>query len=132
MHVSLAVARPYEKKTFQEYLTFLTTEVNATILRKKQVYNSERRVSSMKRKNGNRFQGNRNNNNGRNNRRYQRLDLGPVLSEVVDGKRVESRHYSAEDFGKLNRNQRSAVIRLNKERRQKAIEKNNNQSNNQP
>ena len=132
MHVSLAVARPYEKKTFQEYLTFLTTEVNATILRKKHVYNSERRVSSMKRKNGNRFQGNRNNNNGRNNRRYQRLDLGPVLSEIVDGKRVESRHYSVEDFGKLNRNQRGAVIRLNKERRQKAVEKNNNQSNNQP
>jgi len=27
MHISLAVARPYEKKPFQEYITFLTTEV---------------------------------------------------------------------------------------------------------
>ena len=34
MHVSLAVARPYEKKTFQENLAFLTTEVNATTLQR--------------------------------------------------------------------------------------------------
>jgi len=125
MHVSLAVARPYEKKPFQEYLTFLTTEVNATILRKKQVYGSERRVSSLKRNNNNR-QSNRGPNNNRNNRRpYGRLDLGPVLNETVDGKRVESRHYSSEDFGKLTRNQRGAVIRLNKERRRLAIENKN-------
>ena len=129
MHVSLAVARPYEKKPFQEYLTFLTTEVNATILRKKQVYGSERRVSSFKRNNNNRPQSNRGPNNRNNRRFFGRLDLGPVLNETVDGKRIESRHYSSEDFGKLTRNQRGAVIHLNKERRRLAIENKNKSGN---
>ena len=124
MHVPLAVARPYEKKSFQEYLTYLTTKVNENILRKKQVYSSERRVSSMKRKK-NRPQSNCRFND-RNTRRYLRLDLGLVLHKIVDSKRVESRYYSAKDFGKLTQNQRNAIICLNEERKKLALDKQDN------
>jgi len=34
LHVALSVARTYERKTFQDYLTFMTTEVNAMVSRK--------------------------------------------------------------------------------------------------
>ena len=84
IHVSLDVARPYEKKTFQEHLAFFTTEVNATILRKKQVYNSERRVSSLKRNNNNRTHTNKILNGRFNNRRGPKMELGPILHEVVE------------------------------------------------
>ena len=76
MHVSLAVARPYEKKTFQENLAFLTTEVNATILHKKQVYNSERRELSLKCNNNNRTHTNKLSNGRFNNRRGLESLLG--------------------------------------------------------
>ena len=123
MHVSLAVARPYEKKTFQEYLTFLTTEVNASILRKRQVYQSERRVSALRGNRG-RSSSNRNNNNrnGFRGGRGPRPNYEPILHEIVDGKKVESRHYEPEDFRKLTKNQRHAVIRLNKERKKRAYD----------
>jgi len=122
MHVALSVARSYERKTFQDYVTFLTTEVNSIVSRKKQSYQPERRVSAYA-KRGN------NNNNGKRKGSSQ-LNLGTMLSETVEGKKIESRHYSKEDFGKLTRQQRNAVIRLNRDRRRKAW--NNKNSNDEP
>jgi len=71
MQVALSVARSYERKTFQDYVTFLTTEVNAIVSRKKQSYQPERRVSAMNQKGS----------NARNNmkKRSGQLNLGPML-----------------------------------------------------
>ena len=121
LHVLLAVTRPYEKKTFQEYLAFITTEVNATILQKKQVYNSERRVSSLKHNNNNRTHSNKISNGRFNNCHGPKVELGPILHKMVEGKQVESRHYLSEEFGKFTRMQRNSVIQLNKETRKRVM-----------
>ena len=64
-------------------------------------------------------------NNG-NDHQSLRLDLGPVLHEAVDGKRIESRHYSAENVGKLIWNKRNAAIHLCKERRKIGLDNQDN------
>ena len=119
LHVALSVARTYERKTFQDYLTFMTTEVNAMVSRKRQVYQPERRVSSLRNKNNcaNKSGGNTQNNHIK---RGGRIQLGPPLYETVDGKRLESKHYSKEEFSKLSKSQRQAVINLNRERKKRA------------
>ena len=40
-----------------------------------------------------------------------------MLYQTVDGKRLESRHYSKSEFGALSKKQRSVVIQLNRQRR---------------
>ena len=85
-------------------------EVNTTILRKKQVYNSERRVSSLKRNNNNRTHTNKLSKGRFSNRCGPKLELGPILHEMVEGKQVESSHYSSEEFGKFSKKQCNAVI----------------------
>jgi len=124
VQVALSVSRSYERGTFQDYVTFMTTEVNAIVSRKKQSYQPERRVSAYAR-------GGNANNRGGKRKGSNQLNLGPMLSETVEGKKIESRHYSKEDFGKLTtRQQRNAVIRLNRDRRRNAW--NNKNSNHEP
>jgi len=104
----------------------MTTEVNTMVSRKRQVYQPERRVSSLRNKNN---RGNRSGSNTQNNyskRGGSKLQLGPPIYETVDGKRLESKHYSKEEFSKLNRGQRQAVIKLNRERRNRAYSESGN------
>ena len=113
MQVALSVARTYERKTFQDYVTFLTTEVNSIVSRKKQTYQPERRVCAVNQK-GNYPRSSMKKRSGQ-------LDLGPMIYETVNGKRLESRFYPEQaEFKTLTRPQRNAVIKLNRDRRRKA------------
>ena len=96
--------------TFQAFVSFLSAEVDQKEARKRELQ-SNARVSSI----------NTNNNNKRRQfgqgERSQRNDNQIKYSETVDGKRVESRKYSPEEWRSLSPSQRSAVIRLNRKRR---------------
>lgn len=57
----------------------------------------------------------RRNNNGKESNGKDKK--GPIPSKFVDGKKVEGRFYSKEEFGKMTKAQRAAVIELKKKRR---------------
>ena len=105
LETAITLARPYESQSFRNYTTFLGTEVDSKNMRKKQTAQPDRCVSKVqqdKRKPGGRF------------------NLGPILHETVDGKRVESKSYSKEEFSALSMKQRTTVIKLNRERKRRA------------
>ena len=56
-------------------------------------------------------------------------NLGPVLKATVDGKTVESRRYSYQEFDKFNQNQRNKIMELHKQRRRNAAQKSDTRSN---
>ena len=107
LETAITLARPYETKTFREYTTFLGTEVDSKNQRKLQMNQTERRVSNVQ-KDKKKGKGKQN--------------LGPVLYETVDGKRVESKNYPQAEFAALNKKQRTAVIKLNRERKRRATQ----------
>ena len=43
--------------------------------------------------------------------------LGPILYEMCEGRRLESKIYSKSEFSKLSRRQKSVVVKLNKQRK---------------
>ena len=53
---------------------------------------------------------------------FEDLDLGPMLHEIVEGKRVKSKHYDKSAFSSLSSKQRATVIRLNRQRRRRALQ----------
>lgn len=114
LETALTLARPKENGSFQDYVIFLSTEVDSKNRRKRQTSKNERRVSQVNRKS------NRKNDQNQSNV----TDLGPMLYEVVDGKRLESKQYSRRDFLSLSQKQRSAVVRLNRRRRRNASRSN--------
>jgi hypothetical protein len=71
----------------------------------RQVSAAQREAQKNKLKN----QQNRNGNGNQNNRK--------ILSQVVDGKRIEGRRYSREEFGRLTSKQRGVCIKLQRESR---------------
>ena len=85
----------------------------------------------MKRNNNNRTHTNRLSNVRSNDHVGPKLELGPILHETVEEKRVERRHSPSEEFGEFTRKQRNAVIQLNKERRKRAIDASNAGNTNQ-
>ena len=85
----------------------------------------------MKCNNNNRTHTNKLSNGRFNNCCGPKLELGPILHEIVEGKQVGSRHYPSEEFGKFTRKQRNAVIQLNKERKKRAMDASNAGNTNQ-
>ena len=52
--------------------------------------------------------------------------LGPILYEMCEGKRLESKIYPKSEFSRLSKQQKSIVVKLNKQRRQNARGRSNN------
>ena len=107
LETAITLARPYETKPFREYTPFLGTEVDSKNQRKLQTAQNDRCVSNVQ-KDKKKFKGKQN--------------LGPALYETVDGKRLESKNYPQAEFAALNKKQRTAVIRLNRERKRRATQ----------
>ena len=108
LETAITLARHKEKGTFNDYVAYLATEVDRKNERKKQFSVPQKNVSATKRESKN-IKRKRNPN-----------DLGPVLFEVVEGKRVESKFYDRAEFNALSSNQKQAVMRLNSERKKRA------------
>ena len=105
LETALAIGRSKEKDSFSAYYTFLSTEVDFKVSRRKQLVKSgkDRNVSS--------FESN-NDKAGKN-----KPKLGPVLYETCEGKKLESKVYSKQEFSQLSKNQRAIVIKLNQQRK---------------
>ena len=110
LETALTLARVRETESFAEYYTFLSTEVDFKLTRKRMAIKGakERNVSSLegtddesrkliKGKGFNRF--------------------GPMLTEMCEGKRLESKIYSKSEFSRLSKRQKAVVVKLNKQRR---------------
>jgi hypothetical protein len=95
--------------TFESLISFFTAEVQHNSLRRKQLKaaTNERKVSGVGKQRNSGGGGKRGKDKG--NQKSQ------SLSEVVDGKKVEGRWYSKEEFGKLTPKQRTAVIKLKRQ-----------------
>ena len=113
---AISLARLKERESFTVYVAFLSTEVDFRSARKKQMVKTgkDRNVSAVKSNDTGKKR------SGQSQSRRRSNNLGPVLFEVVGGKRVESKMYSRAEFAQLTKEQRDAVIRLNRERRSKA------------
>ena len=116
LETALTLGRVKESGTFSEYVIFMSTEVDSKNRRKRQTSKNEKRVSQLRK-------------SGNNGKKSNSTDLGPILHEIVEGKRVESKHYPKNEFAALTPNQRKAVVRLNRERRNRVKNKNNKSSN---
>ena len=115
---------------FQGYVSFMAAEVDVKSQRQKQLNSSRSRTISGFRggiRGGGRGRGG--NRGGRGGRGNTNTNLGPVLKATVDGKVVESRRYSYQEFNKFNTNQRNKIMELHKERKTKAGNQSNNSEN---
>ena len=120
LEVSISNSRSNPRlNTFDALLSFFTAEVQHNAMRRNQLRMSrDRKVSAV----------NRDSNNGRSNgakKGGKSKKKGHSTSEIVDGKRVEGRWYSKEEFGKLTSAQRSAVIKLKRKANSSQSESNN-------
>ena len=95
--------------TFQSFVSFLSAEVDQKEARKRELQTNVK-VSSINTNNSKRKFNDRNQQGQGNNKQIK-------YSETVDGKKVESKKYSPEEWKSLTPSQRSAVIRLNRKRR---------------
>jgi hypothetical protein len=110
IEVALSTSRSNSAyEDFDALISFLAAEVEHHKLRKAQLNNSNsnRRVSGVQ--NGNR-RGNKSGSN--NNNKNSNKAKGSYPSKVVDGKKVEGRFYSKDEFSKMTKSQRAAVIEL--------------------
>lgn len=115
IEVALATSRSNSQyEDFDALISFLAAEVEHHKLRKAQLNNnSNRRVSATNSTgNGN----NRRNSNGKNQNSQGKSDSKNTYpSKYVDGKKVEGRRYSQEEFSKMTKAQRAAVIELKRQ-----------------
>jgi hypothetical protein len=89
--------------TFDSLVSFFTAEVQHNSLRRKQLKSSlDKKVSAA----------NRDKNKNNPTRPPKGNKNGPILSEIVDGKKMEGRWYNPDDFSKFTPKQRAAVIKL--------------------
>ena len=95
--------------TFQAFVSFLSAKVDKKEVRKRELQSNER-VSGINTNKSMRKQLGQD-------ERFQKNDKQIKYSETVDGRRVESRKYSPEEWKSISPSQRSAVIRLNKKGR---------------
>lgn len=112
---AISLARLKERESFTTYVAFLSTEVDFRNARRKQMNKAgkDRNVSAIK-------TGNESSRRKNNNSRKKSSRLGPMLYETVAGKRLESKMYSRSEFAQLSKEQKDAVVRLNRERRSRA------------
>ena len=109
---AISLARVKERDSFTAYVAFLSTEVDFKNARRKQMVKTgkDRNVSAVK--------GGSDSSKRRSNQSKKRNNkLGPVLYETVGGKRIESKMYSRAEFAQFTKEQKDAVVRLNRERR---------------
>ena len=108
---------------FQGYVSFMAAEVDVKSQRLKQLNSSRSRmVSGLRggfRGGGRGSGGSRGGRSGRG-RTFSNSNLGPVLKATVDGKVVESRRYSYQEFNNFNANQRNKIMELHKQRKLRA------------
>lgn len=116
LETALTLARTKESESFQDYVIFLSTEVDSKNQRKRLTVKNERRVSQVKSKPKS-SPGRKPN--------FEDLDLGPMLHEIVEGKWIESKPYDKSAFSSLSSKQRATVIRLNRQRRRRALQNQN-------
>ena len=90
LDTALSMARPYEHKSFQKYVTYLATEVDFKHNRKRQAMLHERKVSKVTTKDDK--------------KKKNPSNFGPIISETVDDKKIESRRYSKEEFRSFTEN----------------------------
>jgi hypothetical protein len=114
IEIALSTSRGNDRyDDFDTLISFLSAEVNHHKMRRAQLKaGNPRQVSAAQReaqKNKLKNQQNRNGNGNQNNRK--------ILSQVVDGKRIEGRRYSREEFGRLTSKQRGVCIKLQRESR---------------
>ena len=103
------MARTKESESFQDYVIFLSTEVDSKNRRKRLSVKNERRVSQVKNK------------PKYSSGRKPNFDI-LHLHEVVDGKCIESKHYDKPAFDALSPKQRATFVKLNRLRRRCAIQ----------
>ena len=113
LETALTLARVRENESFASYYTFLSTEVDFKLTRKRMAIKGgkDRNVSSLEGVDDESKRTARNKGVSR---------LGPVLYEMCEGRRLESKIYSKSEFSKLSRRQKSVVVKLNKQRKQNA------------
>ena len=106
--LSAARTNGIHKKTFTDYVSYIQSEVDAKNLRKKELKASasSRNVSQVEHE-----VKNINNN---------------ATAQVVDGKRVEAKRYSKEEWTNMTRNQRRAVVQMMQKLRKKKPNNNKN------
>ena len=95
--------------TFDTLVSYLSAEVNHNSLRKKQLKSAINKTVSAVERN----KGKNNNSSGKGGKGKGKGNKVP--SEVVDGKRVEGRWYSPQEFSKMTGPQRTAIIKLKRQ-----------------
>lgn len=114
---AISLARSKEKEKFSDYVTFLSTEVDFKVSRRKHLQKSgkDRNVSQLN-----------DDRNARNNSsKFNEDNKRQMLYKTVEGKKLESRRYPRSEFSKLSKAQRDAVVSLNREKRRKYGSSNN-------
>ena len=108
LETALAIGRSKEKESFSAYYTFLSTEVDYKVSRKKQVIKSgnDRNVSAVE--------------SSDNRSAKNKPALGPMLYKTCDGKKLESKLYSKQEFSRMSKKQRAVVVKLNRQRKANA------------
>ena len=87
--------------TFESLVSFFTAEVQHNSLRRKQLKSAvDRKVSAANR------------DKNKHPKWQPNANKGTILSETVEGRKVEGRWYNPEEFNKLTPKQRTAVIKL--------------------
>ena len=111
LETALTLARVKENQSFASYYTFLSTEVDFKLTRKRMVLKGakDRNVSSLE---------GVDDESRRTTKGKVINKLGPMLYEMCEGRRLESKIYSKSEFSKLSKRQKSVVVKLNKQRRQ--------------
>jgi len=119
LETALTLARVKENQSFASYYTFLSTEVDFKMTRKRMVFKGtkDRNVSAIDGP-GDEIK--------KSTKGRATNKLGPVLYEMCEGKRLESNIYSKSEFSRLSKQQKSIVVKLNKQRRQNARGRSNN------
>jgi len=117
IEVALATSRSMRQyEDFDALISFLAAEIEHHKLRKTQLNNSNRRLAALHNSGGRGGRGG----GGRGGRGGGKATYrgGPYPSKFVDGKKVEGRFYSKDEFSKMTKNQRTAVIELKQQHKQ--------------
>ena len=110
---------------FQGYVSFMSAEIDMKTQRLKQLGSSRSRMIA-EFQGGFRGGGRGGGRGGRGGRgrtsQSNTSNLGPVLKATVDGKTVESKRYSYQEFNQFNQNQRNKIMDLHKQRKRAATQ----------
>ena len=112
---AITLARSKETADFTTYATFLSTEVDFKNSRKRQISRTakDRNVSSTTTKQ-------------KKNKKQKTVDLGPVITAYVGGKKLEGRRYPKEEWNKFSNEQKKKIRSLIKERKTRKNNPNHN------